>query len=184
VAEAIGEAHRRGLVHADLKPENIIIPRDGRVRVVDFGVAKLVGGAAIAASGTPAYMAPERWHGVPPTGAIDIWALGLTLHELIVGRHPIADAKLLHLAFAVDALELPELPAEPWAQLVRDCLQLDPAARPSAEEVIRRLDRILDPLPKDRLLGVVLNQSEEMMAESHYSYGYYNYKRLNETIGP
>jgi polysaccharide biosynthesis transport protein len=46
------------------------------------------------------------------------------------------------------------------------------------------IDRILEPLPKDRLLGVVLNQSEDVMAESHYNYGYYNYKRLNETTGP
>jgi capsular exopolysaccharide synthesis family protein len=46
------------------------------------------------------------------------------------------------------------------------------------------LDRILDPLPKDRLLGVVLNQSEDVMQESHYNYGYYNYKRLNETLSP
>ncbi|HWO20542.1 MAG TPA: protein kinase [Kofleriaceae bacterium] len=145
VAEAIAEAHRRGLVHADLKPENVVIPRDGRVRVVDFGVAKLVGGSPNAASGTPAYMAPERWHGVPPTGAIDVWAMGVMLHELITGRHPIGDAMLLHLAFAVDTLELPALPAEPWAQLVRDCLALDPAARPTAEAVIRRLDRLLAP---------------------------------------
>jgi len=145
VAEAIAEAHRRGLVHADLKPENVVIPRDGRVRVVDFGVAKLVGGSPNAASGTPAYMAPERWHGVPPTGAIDVWAIGVILHELITGRHPIGDAMLLHLAFAVDTLELPDLPAEPWARLVRDCLALDPAARPTAEAVIRRLDRLLAP---------------------------------------
>ncbi|HWO20534.1 MAG TPA: protein kinase, partial [Kofleriaceae bacterium] len=81
VTEAIAEAHRRGLVHADLKPENVVIPRDGRVRVVDFGVAKLVGGSPNAASGTPAYMAPERWHGVPPTGAIDVWAIGVMLHR-------------------------------------------------------------------------------------------------------
>jgi eukaryotic-like serine/threonine-protein kinase len=145
VAEAIGEAHRRGLVHADLKPENVVIPRDGRVRVVDFGVAKLVGGTANAASGTPAYMAPERWHGVPPTGAIDVWAFGVMLHELITGRHPMGDAMLLHLAFAVDTLELPALPAEPWARLVRDCLALDPAARPTAETLLRRLDRLLAP---------------------------------------
>ncbi|HWO26591.1 MAG TPA: protein kinase, partial [Kofleriaceae bacterium] len=145
VAEAIAEAHRRGLVHADLKPENVVIPRDGRVRVVDFGVAKLVGGSPNAASGTPAYMAPERWHGVPPTGAIDVWAIGVMLHELITGRHPIGDAMLLHLAFAVDTLELPALPAEPWARLVRDCLALDPAARPTAEALLRRLDRLLAP---------------------------------------
>jgi tRNA A-37 threonylcarbamoyl transferase component Bud32 len=145
IAEAITEAHHRGLVHADLKPENIVIPRDGRVRIVDFGVAKLVGGTAHAASGTPAYMAPERWHGVPPTGAIDVWALGIMLHELIVGRHPIADAVLPKLAFAAGTVDLPDLPETPWAALVRACLELDPDSRPTAEELLHRLDQLLEP---------------------------------------
>jgi tRNA A-37 threonylcarbamoyl transferase component Bud32/tetratricopeptide (TPR) repeat protein len=147
VAEAIAEAHRRGLVHADLKPENIVIPLDGRVRVVDFGVAKLVGSEVHSASGTPAYMAPERWQGTPPTGAIDVWALGVTLHELITGRLPIGDKTLRNLAFVGDTLELPELPAVPWAQLVRDCLALDPRQRPTAQEVIQRIDGLRDPSP-------------------------------------
>ena len=144
VAEAIAEAHRHGIVHADLKPENIVLARDGRVRVVDFGVAKLVGDAPHAASGTPAYMAPERWRGVPPTGAIDVWALGVTLHELIAGRRPIAEAVLHHLAFGSAAVELTDLPEAQWAHLVRDCLALDPEARPTAAELVRRLAR-LDP---------------------------------------
>jgi serine/threonine protein kinase/tetratricopeptide (TPR) repeat protein len=143
VAEAVAEAHRRGLVHADLKPENIVISSDGRVRVVDFGLARLARGAPNAASGTPAYMAPERWRDVPPTGAIDIWALGVTLHELITGRRPIADEALLHLAFAADTLGLAGLPEAPWTELVRDCLALDPAARPTAEELVRHLADLL-----------------------------------------
>ncbi len=144
IADAIAEAHRRGLVHADLKPENVVIPSDGRVRVVDFGLARLAGAASDAASGTPAYMAPERWRGAAPTGAIDIWSLGVMLHELITGGRPIPDHALPHLMFAADPLEIPELPAEPWARLVRDCLALDPERRPSAEEVVRRLDALLD----------------------------------------
>src|SRR5262245_14887550 len=144
VAEAIAEAHRHGLVHADLKPENIVIPRDGRVRVVDFGLAKLAGGAANAASGTPAYMAPERWRGAPPTGAIDVWALGVTLHEVITGDRPVPDGELLRLAFAADPLELPALPSAPWAQRLRDCLALEPAARPIAEELVRRITALLE----------------------------------------
>jgi tetratricopeptide (TPR) repeat protein/predicted Ser/Thr protein kinase len=145
VAEAIAEAHRRGVVHADLKPENIVIPNDGRVRVVDFGLAKLARGAANATSGTPAYMAPERWRGAPPTGAIDIWALGVMLHELLTGVRPISDEVFLQVMFAADVIELPHLPDDaPWAPLVRECLARDPAERPLAEEVVHRLTTLLD----------------------------------------
>src|SRR5689334_1995735 len=145
IAEAIAEAHRRGLVHADLKPENVVIPRDGRVRVVDFGLAKLAGGQVPSASGTPAYMAPERWRGAPPTGAIDIWSFGMMLHELVAGRRPLSDAALMRLPYSKDPPELGELPSAPWAPLVRDCLALDPAERPTADELVRRLTALLDP---------------------------------------
>lgn len=145
IAEAVAEAHRVGLIHADLKPENIVIGRDGRLRVVDFGLAKLVGGVPNSTSGTPAYMAPERWRGVAPTGAIDIWALGVTLHELVTGRRPIADRELAKLAFSNAAPVLPELPKAGWADLVRDCLAAEPAARPTADAVARRLSMLLDP---------------------------------------
>jgi tRNA A-37 threonylcarbamoyl transferase component Bud32 len=145
VAEAIAEAHRHGIIHTDLKPDNIVIPCDGRLRVVDFGLAKLAGDAPQAASGTPAYMAPERWRGAPPTGAMDIWALGVTLHELIVGSRLMADDAIPLLAFATELPELASLPDAPWAQLVRDCLALDPAARPTAEAVVRRISVLLAP---------------------------------------
>ncbi|HWO17553.1 MAG TPA: serine/threonine-protein kinase [Kofleriaceae bacterium] len=143
IALAIAEAHRRGIVHADLKPDNVVLPRDGRLRVVDFGLAKLAGGGEAGmvstVSGTPAYMAPERWRGAPPTCAIDIWAFGVMLHELITGRRPIPDAMLARLGFVRGPLPLAGLPAEPWALLVRDCLALEPASRPDAAELVRRL---------------------------------------------
>jgi len=149
VAEAVAEAHRRGLVHADLKPENVVIPRDGRLRVVDFGLARLAssgaGGTEDAVSGTPAYMAPERWRGEAPTGAIDVWSLGVLLHELVTGRRPVPDAALEELAFRRAPIELPPPPDPPWMTLVRACLALTPAGRPSAEEVVRRLGEMLAP---------------------------------------
>ncbi len=146
VAEAISDAHNRGLVHADLKPENVVIPRDGRTRVVDFGLAKLVGSAARAASGTPAYMAPERWRDEPPTVAIDVWALGVMLFELLDGERPFSDAQLMQLAYAK---ALPELAVRPgrWFALARECLAIDPQQRPSAEAVVRRLTSLLDQDP-------------------------------------
>jgi eukaryotic-like serine/threonine-protein kinase len=148
IAEAIAEAHRHGLVHADLKPDNVVLPRDGRLRVVDFGLAKLAGGGEAgkvsSVSGTPAYMAPERWRGASPTGAIDVWAFGVMLHELVTGRRPIPDAMLARLGFVRDRLPLANLPEAPWAQLVRDCLALAPASRPDAAELVRRLGELIE----------------------------------------
>jgi hypothetical protein len=147
VAEAIAEAHRRDLIHADLKPDNIVIPSDGRVRVVDFGLARFAGTTPNNGSGTPAYMAPERWHGAPPSGAIDVWAFGVMLHELITGRRPIPDAALSHFVFANAKPDLSSLPLAPWASIVRDCLALDPAARPTAEVLVNRLALLDDQRP-------------------------------------
>jgi WD40 repeat protein len=97
VASALAEAHRHGVVHGDLKPTNVMLPRDGRARVVDFGVAVALHAARSGASssssssgraGTPRFMAPERWAGEtrPPS---DIWALGVVLFYAITGRHPL-----------------------------------------------------------------------------------------------
>ena len=89
VAEAIAEAHRHGLVHGDLKPENIVIPRDGRVRVVDFGLSKLAGDADPSVTGKPPYISPERWCGARPARANRVWAFGVLLHESSPSRRPL-----------------------------------------------------------------------------------------------
>lgn len=145
LAEAISEAHARNLVHADLKPENILISREGRVRVVDFGLAKLIGTAPAASSGTPAYMAPERWRHEAPTAAIDVWAFGMILHELVVGRRPISDAALVRLPYATTEPELEADRGQGWGAVVVDCLALDPKRRPTAPELVRRIAAIVDP---------------------------------------
>lgn len=154
VAEALAEAHRHGVVHADLKPENVLLPRDGRLRVVDFGLARLADEQATAASGTPAYMAPERWRGEAPNPAIDVWSLGVLLHEAIEGHRPMTDAELVQTAFAPRPVQLaPRVLASPCAQLVAECLRPHPAERPSAEQVASRLAQLLsgrDAAPRDR----------------------------------
>ena len=111
VAEALTEAHDHGVLHRDLKPDNVLIPEDGRPRVVDFGLAKVVDSAPRATAaddtidpaspppaefesdhkgprGTPAYMAPEQWLEEEITGATDIWALGTMLYELLARCRP------------------------------------------------------------------------------------------------
>jgi|APLak6261679142_1056127.scaffolds.fasta_scaffold00202_24 tRNA A-37 threonylcarbamoyl transferase component Bud32 len=144
IVDALAEAHRRQIVHADLKPENVLVPRDGRVRVVDFGLARLVGGEATNGSGTPAYMAPERWTGGVPSPAMDVWALGVLLHEAIEGARPLSDAELAQLPYQPRPVRLgPRVAGSSCGSLIAECLRLDPHERPSASDVFQRLERLL-----------------------------------------
>ncbi|MDP1822049.1 MAG: bifunctional serine/threonine-protein kinase/formylglycine-generating enzyme family protein [Archangium sp.] len=144
IADALAEAHRHEVIHADLKPENVLLPRDGRVRVVDFGLARLVGTEATAASGTPAYMAPERWNAGPPRASMDVWALGVLLHEAIEGKRPLTEQELVHLAYAPRELSMgARVQSASCSSLVSECLRIDPTERPSATDVMSRIDRLL-----------------------------------------
>ncbi len=99
-AEALGEAHRRGIVHRDVKPQNLIQQPDGRVKVIDLGIAKATGSSAMGAvltrtgvlMGTPAYFSPEQIEvGARDVGAgTDVWALGVTLYQLLTNELPFA----------------------------------------------------------------------------------------------
>jgi hypothetical protein len=144
IADALAEAHRNDVIHADLKPENVLLPRDGRVRVLDFGLSRLAGTDATAASGTPAYMAPERWNGSPPRASIDLWALGVMLHEAIEGARPLSDGELAQLIYTPKPVNLgARVQSASCSSLVSECLRIDPNERPSASDVIARIDRLL-----------------------------------------
>src|SRR5215213_3139895 len=98
VAEALGAAHQSGIIHRDIKPDNVMVRPDGYVKVLDFGLVKLaevepVPGAAAntqagVAMGTLAYMSPEQASGEPVDHRTDIWSLGVVLYELATGRKP------------------------------------------------------------------------------------------------
>lgn len=161
----VAVAHRHGLIHRDLKPQNILVGKDGEVKVTDFGLAKPIGAAEDpspsggspagptltdfgAQVGTPAYMPPEQWQGaVVP--ASDVYAFGIILYELLCGSHPFervsdddGDAPLTSLrdrhlnAPPPDPRRLrPDTPPA-LAELAMRCMQKRPEARPSGFDAI------------------------------------------------
>jgi len=155
VCEALAEAHAAGIVHRDLKPENVMLDRvHGRtdlVRVLDFGIAKLhqEGTATLTATGsvigTPAYIAPEAWHGRPVDARTDLYALGVVLYEMLAGRLPFdkpsAPAQMLaHLTTKpprFEALEPPVRVAGAIPDLVYWLLAKEPAERPASAEAVQ-----------------------------------------------
>jgi eukaryotic-like serine/threonine-protein kinase len=98
IAEALDYAHRHGVIHRDMKPQNVLLDEDGNAFLTDFGIAKIVQGDVTTTSinmtgvgivmGTPAYMAPEQWSGQPVDARTDIYALGVMLFEMLTGIVP------------------------------------------------------------------------------------------------
>ncbi len=92
VAAALAAAHATGLVHRDVKPANLLVGRDGLVKITDFGIAHAAGSAPLTQAGmlvgTPAYLAPERTAGEPATAASDLYSLGIVAYECLTGAPP------------------------------------------------------------------------------------------------
>ncbi len=147
VADALQAAHARGIIHCDLKPSNIKICADGRVKVLDFGIARSLQAPSQSAqatqtvapatgeiAGTPLYMSPEQARGEPVGPTSDIWAFGVLLYRMLAGRLPFAgptaaDAVAQVLQSTPDLSRLrPQVP-EPMVRLVRRCLEKEPRKR-------------------------------------------------------
>jgi serine/threonine-protein kinase len=92
IAAALGEIHRRGVIHCDLKPSNVVLTPDGAVRLLDFGHARIVGEDCRKDTGTLPYMAPERLQGRPSDARGDLWSLGVLLFEMATGQRPFRGA--------------------------------------------------------------------------------------------
>ena len=122
VCDAVGHAHQRLVVHRDLKPSNILVSHEGRVKLLDFGIAKLLDAESAAVSATrmftPEYAAPEQVRGELLTTSVDIHALGLLLHELLSGRKPYKVDTSTPAAWERAVLD--QEPTRPSAAAVRD----------------------------------------------------------------
>ena len=161
VCEAIGVAHREGVLHRDLKPENILLPAGGGpAKVLDFGVAKLVGDgqakeqddggteaqtvltAAGMIVGTPAYMAPEQFHAVEADARTDVFSLGVLAYEMLSGELPFGRGTLADVVLS-QSRGVPPMPAElvpPEAErAIRSALDADPDRRPTTPQAFAAL---------------------------------------------
>jgi serine/threonine-protein kinase len=161
VAASLSDAHARGIVHRDIKPDNVMLSEVGKrtdvVRVLDFGIAKLRderedGAVPVTQAGdmlgTPQYMAPEQIRSETVDGRTDVYSLGAVLYEMITGRLPFEGPTVMsilgkHLTEnpAAPSQRRPDLPIPPLLdQLVVDCLRKDPSARPaSMDAFVERL---------------------------------------------
>jgi len=149
LGDALAAAHEKGIVHRDLKPANVMVSTDGRVKVLDFGLAKDVRAANMndatmtsdsrtqigVVMGTPAYMSPEQTAGRPLDHRTDIFSLGVLLHEMATGRRPFEGSSSAELVSAIlrdtppSVTDLrPDLPSD-LARIVRRCLEKDPRHR-------------------------------------------------------
>ncbi|WP_434995415.1 protein kinase domain-containing protein [Arthrobacter sp. Ld5] len=149
-ATALAVAHRQGLVHRDVKPGNILVMPDTRVKITDFGIARLADQVPLTATGqvmgTAQYLAPEQATGQPATGSSDIYALGVIGYELLAGRRPFSGESQIAIALAQVNDAPPPLPQSiprPVRALIGSMLAKDPADRPrDAEALARAVDAI------------------------------------------
>ncbi|MEU8974289.1 serine/threonine-protein kinase [Streptomyces monashensis] len=153
VADALAAAHAAGVVHRDVKPENVLLDMQGPLGpggshpalLTDFGVAKLIDSPkrtkATKIIGTPDYLAPEIVEGLPPRASVDIYALATVLYELLAGFTPFGGGHpgaVLRRHVTETVVPLPGIPDELW-QLIVQCLAKAPASRLRASELAARL---------------------------------------------
>lgn len=149
VCTGLKYAHKQGIVHQDVKPGNIFLQPDDRVKIVDFGLAAPIGGCSEEMLGTPYYMAPEQIEGEPVDARTDIYSLGITAYEMATGKRPYPDdiCRIMeyHITKTIpDPRECnPDLP-EQFAQFVKKATEKRPAARfQCMAEVLDRLREML-----------------------------------------
>ncbi len=153
LCQGLSEAHRLGVIHRDLKCRNIMIDREGSVRIMDFGIALSQESEGITESGviigTPQYLSPEQVDGKEIDSRTDIYSMGIILYEMVTGKVPFEGDSTYSIAFK----QKTEAPKAPWVlnpeiplelgRLILRCLAKNPGQRPqTAEEVCAELTRM------------------------------------------
>jgi serine/threonine-protein kinase len=176
VALVLSYIHEKGMIHRDIKPSNIMITREGDVKLMDFGIAKDTTVTDLTQQGmlvgSPPYVAPELLSGKGATAATDIWALGVTMFELLAGDRPFKGAQTAELFHNIAKGKREKLTkaapgvARPLASIVEKCLQLKPEKRfKDAGELSRALQTCVRWMAPEldlshRLIALMVNRGE------------------------
>ncbi len=158
VAEGLAEAHRMGVIHRDLKPQNIMVDLEGRARIMDFGLSRFIESEGMTGTGvmlgTPEYMSPEQVELRDVDARSDIYAMGIILFEMVTGRVPFEGQTPLAVAIKhkseapPDARDSNPLVPEPLVRIIYRCLEKEPARRfQSADELASALADLEKDLP-------------------------------------
>ena len=156
VATALAVAHRKGVIHGDVKPANILVTEDERIKLTDFGMARLASRDSkdTPLLGSPAYWCPEQIVGKSQDARSDIFSLGVVMYEMVTGHRPFdADSLQGICAKILSSTPLPPSHANPsvpaaFNELIASCLEKDPARRcASAEALAERLHPLSRRLP-------------------------------------
>jgi serine/threonine protein kinase len=158
VAEGLAEAHRMGVIHRDLKPQNIMVDRDGRARIMDFGLSRFLESEGMTGTGvmlgTPEYMSPEQVELRDIDARSDLYAMGVILFEMVTGHVPFEGQTPLAVAIKhkseppPDARETNPLVPEPLVRIIYRCLEKDPGKRfQSADELAEALAALEKDMP-------------------------------------
>jgi len=149
-ASALQAAHQAGLVHRDIKPGNLLITPEGRVKITDFGIARIADQVPLTATGqvmgTVQYLSPEQASGHAASPSTDVYSLGIVAYEALAGRRPFTGESQVAIAMAQINEAPPELPvtiSEPVRNLVYACIAKKPADRPQTAAHLARAAQAL-----------------------------------------
>ena len=174
IAEALDYAHRKGIIHRDVKPANVIITTDGKVKITDFGIAKIASSNLTTTGqflGTPNYMSPEQVSGAPVDGRSDLFSLGVVLYELLTSKKPFQgdnltaiSYKIVHEDFTPPADLAPGVPID-FNDIVARAMAKDPWNRYQRGKdlalALYQLKAQLEERKSDEDLGTMVSQAAE-----------------------
>jgi len=169
-ARALYAAHEAGLVHRDVKPGNLLITPDGRVKITDFGIARVADQVGLTATGqvmgTVQYLSPEQATGKPATPSTDIYSLGIVAYECLAGKRPFGGDSQMIIAMAQINDIAPPLPAEideRVRKLVMSCLAKKASGRPENALILaQRAEALLPTAPRSQAATELIQQIKQV----------------------